>query len=109
MQHMLLTLTLTLTLPNPNPNPERRYHTRVAHSMWLVVCWCSRQQLAWARVRVRVRVRVDALKRVRNGRIARNANGWLHDATTASGRKTYLPAYPPWAGLRPEMRENLPT
>jgi len=33
--------------PNPNPNPERRYRTRVAHSMWLVACWCSRQQLAW--------------------------------------------------------------
>ena len=73
--------------------------------MWLVACWCSRQQLAWVRVRVRVRVRVvegcDALKRVRNGR--------KHErqaARTASGRATYLPTYLPCHGLWPR---DLPT
>ena len=49
MQHILLTPTLTLTLTltlTPSVGTEM-YRTRVAHSMWLVACWCSRQQLAW--------------------------------------------------------------
>ena len=75
--------------------------------MWLVVCWCSRQQLAWARVRVRVRVRVDALKRVRNGRIARNANGWLHDANGL--RPENLPTCLPTLGRPPAGNEGKPT